>query len=131
VHQRFTPQTHRNPLRDVQIPPDAKRKVQRNVGITFFVESIPVPPEHEKLCVDISCLGRTGVHYVTHRSHRMQKNKFSTMCPEVLFVCRHFVPQTHRNALRDVQVPLDAKTNVQRNVPQHNFCGIRTSPTRA
>jgi hypothetical protein len=41
---------------------------------TLFMESAPVPPEHENLCVDILQLGCTGMHYVTHRSHRMQKH---------------------------------------------------------
>jgi hypothetical protein len=26
------------------------------------------------------------MHYVTRRSHRMQKQKFSVMCPNTLFV---------------------------------------------
>jgi hypothetical protein len=50
------------------------------------MESVPVPPEHEKYCVDVSHLGRTGMHYVTRRSHRMQKNKFGITSPEALFV---------------------------------------------
>jgi uncharacterized membrane protein YsdA (DUF1294 family) len=108
-----------------------KQKFNVTCPTTIFVESVPVSPEHEKLCVDISCLGRTGVHYVTRRFHRMQKNKFCTMCPEVLFVCRHFTPQTHRNALCGMQIAPDAKTKVQRNEPQHNFCRIRTRTTRA
>jgi hypothetical protein len=29
-----------------------------------FVESIPVPPKHEKYCIDVSCLGHTAMHYV-------------------------------------------------------------------
>jgi hypothetical protein len=41
--------------------------------ISLFVESIPVPPEHEKQCINISHPGRTKMHYVTHRSHWMQK----------------------------------------------------------
>jgi hypothetical protein len=35
------------------------------------------------------------VHYVTRRSHRMQKNKFGTTCPEVLFVKAIPVPLKH------------------------------------
>jgi hypothetical protein len=30
-----------------------------------FVESVPVPPKHEKKCVDVSCRGRIEMHYVT------------------------------------------------------------------
>jgi hypothetical protein len=26
------------------------------------------------------------MHYVTHRSHKMQKHKFGVMCPDTLFV---------------------------------------------
>jgi hypothetical protein len=72
-----------------------KQKFNVTCPITYFVESEPVPREHEKLCVDILHLGRTGVHYVTRRSDRMQKNKFSTMCPEVLFVKAVPVPLKH------------------------------------
>jgi hypothetical protein len=42
-----------------------KQKFNVTRPITIFVESVPVPPKHENLCVDISSLGRTGVHYVT------------------------------------------------------------------
>jgi hypothetical protein len=53
---------------------------------TLFVGSVPVPPKHEKYCVDISRRGRTGVNYVTQTSHRMQKHKFVITCPSALFV---------------------------------------------
>jgi hypothetical protein len=36
-----------------------------------FVESLPVPPEQEKWCVDILCPVDTEKHYVTHRFHQM------------------------------------------------------------
>jgi hypothetical protein len=72
-----------------------KQKFNATCPNTSFVESVPVPPEHEKLCVDISHLGRTGVHYVTRRSHRMQKNKFGTTCLEMLFVKAVPVPPKH------------------------------------
>jgi hypothetical protein len=35
----------------------------------------------------------------------------------------------HRNALREPQIPLDAKTYVQRNVFQHDFCATYTGRT--
>jgi hypothetical protein len=35
------------------------------------VKFVPVTPKHEKYCIDISCPGSTGVHYVTHKSYRM------------------------------------------------------------
>jgi hypothetical protein len=63
-----------------------KQKFNVTCPITNFVESVPVPPKHEKLCVDISLLGRTGMHYVTRGSLQMQKHKFGIMCPEALFV---------------------------------------------
>jgi hypothetical protein len=53
---------------------------------TLFVESAPVPPKHEKLCVNISWVGRTGTHYMIRRSHQMQKHKFNIMCPDALFM---------------------------------------------
>jgi hypothetical protein len=74
----------------------------------------------------------------------MQKHKFSVTCPGVLFMetvpdptkhekimCRRFAPQTQRNALHDPKIPLDAKTQVRRNVSQCAFYGNLTGPTRA
>jgi hypothetical protein len=63
---------------------------KHNFGLTcpvaLFVEFILVPPEHEKRCIDVSCLGHTGMDYVTHRSHGMQNHKFSVTCDGALFV---------------------------------------------
>jgi hypothetical protein len=50
------------------------------------METASAPPEHEKYCVDISHPERNGMHYLTRRSHQMQKHKFSVMCPSTLFV---------------------------------------------
>jgi hypothetical protein len=75
VCRHFAPRMHRNALCDVQIPPDAKTKVQCNMSHHNFVESVPVPPKHEKLCVDISHLGRTGMHLVTRRFLWMRKTQ--------------------------------------------------------
>jgi hypothetical protein len=47
---------------------------------TFFLESVLVAHEQEKYYVDVSYTGRTGMHYVTHISHQMQKHKFGVMC---------------------------------------------------
>jgi hypothetical protein len=52
----------------------------------FLVESIPVPPEYEKKCVDISHPRCTEIHYVTRRTHRMQKHTFGVTCPDMIFV---------------------------------------------
>jgi hypothetical protein len=53
---------------------------------TLFVESVPVPPKHEKACVIVSWHGRTRMHYLTHISHCMQKHKFGVTCPIALFM---------------------------------------------
>jgi hypothetical protein len=54
--------------------------------ITIFMQTAPGPPEDEKKCVDIACPGRTRVHYMTRRSHWMQKYKFGVTCPVVIFM---------------------------------------------
>jgi hypothetical protein len=51
-----------------------------------FLESTLGPPEHKKLCVDISLPRCIGMHYMTHKSYRMQKHRFSITCPCALFV---------------------------------------------
>jgi hypothetical protein len=53
------------------------------------------PSEHEKLCVDVSCVGCTEMYYVTQRSLRMQKHQFTH--------------QTRQNALRDPKITPDPK----------------------
>jgi hypothetical protein len=42
------PRLHWNALCGLQIPPDAKTQVRRKVAGVLFVESVPLPPEHEK-----------------------------------------------------------------------------------
>jgi hypothetical protein len=61
----------------------------------LFVQSVPVLPELEKLCIDDLLPGHSEMDYVTHRSHRMQKQKFSVTCPDVLFVKSVLVPPEH------------------------------------
>jgi hypothetical protein len=61
----------------------------------LFLQNVPVPPEHEKLCVDVSCPKCTGIHYVTRRSQRMQKHKFGITCPGTLFMESVPVPPEH------------------------------------
>jgi hypothetical protein len=39
-----------------------------------FLEIASSPPEHEKYCIDVLCLGCTRMHYMTHRSHQMKKH---------------------------------------------------------
>jgi hypothetical protein len=45
-----------------------KQKFDITCPDALFVKSIPVPPDHEKECVDVSRAGCTGMHYVSHRS---------------------------------------------------------------
>jgi hypothetical protein len=54
-----------------------------------FVQSVLVPPVQEKLCIDVSRLGRTAMHYVTHRSppdpntqvrRNVSRRAFSRIC---------------------------------------------------
>jgi hypothetical protein len=56
------------------------------------METTPGPPEPKKECVDSSRPERTRMHYVTRRSHRMQKHKFGVMFPGALFVISVPVP---------------------------------------
>jgi hypothetical protein len=69
------------------------------LGVTcqcaLFVESVLVPPEHEKECDHISCLGCTRMHYVTRRSPRMQTHKFGVTCPGVLYMETALDPHEH------------------------------------
>jgi hypothetical protein len=52
------------------------------------VESVLVPPEHDKDYIDVSRPGDgcTEMYYVTRKSYWMQKKKFSVPCPSALFV---------------------------------------------
>jgi hypothetical protein len=61
----------------------------------LVVESVPVPPEHEKWCIDVSQPGRTGMHYLTHKSHRMQKHKIDITFPGMLFIKTALGPHKH------------------------------------
>jgi hypothetical protein len=54
--------------------------------IMLFVGPTPDPPELEKLYINVSCPGCTRPHYVTCKSHLMQKHLFGVTCPDVLFV---------------------------------------------
>jgi hypothetical protein len=81
------------------------------------------------------------MHNVTHRSHRMQKHNFGIMCPGVLFVGSEPAPPKHEKYCVNVSRPgrtktqyvtidptVCKKTEVQRNMSQHTFCGVRTGP---
>jgi hypothetical protein len=86
------------------------RMLKHKFGITFpntlFVESVLAPFEHEKLCVDVSHRGLTGMHYVTRRYHRMQKHKFGVRCPDTLFVKSVPVPpEQKKNSASTFRAP--------------------------
>jgi hypothetical protein len=55
VGRHFTTWTQRNALRDPLIQPDAKTQFGVTCLGAIIVASIPVSPEHEKYCVDVSC----------------------------------------------------------------------------
>jgi hypothetical protein len=59
------------------------------------MKTTPGSPKHEKFCIDVSRSGCTRMHYVTRRSHRMQKHKFSVTCPDALFIESVAVPLEH------------------------------------
>jgi hypothetical protein len=71
----------------------------------LMVETAPDPPEHEKLCIDVSRPGRTRMHYVTKRSHRIQKHKFSVTCPSTPFVESTLVPPEQEKYCVNVSCP--------------------------
>jgi hypothetical protein len=52
-----------------------KHKLDVTCSEVLFMEIAPGPPKKEKLRINISCPGGTGMHYVTHRSHRMHKKR--------------------------------------------------------
>jgi hypothetical protein len=45
------------------------------------------------------------MHYVTHRSHRMQKQKFGVTCPDALFIKSILVPPGHEKYCVDISFP--------------------------
>jgi hypothetical protein len=63
----------------------------------IFTENASGPPELQKKCVDVLRPGRTGVHYVTRRSHQMQKHVFGG-----LFVESVPVPSEHEKQGIDI-----------------------------
>jgi hypothetical protein len=62
---------------------------------SLFVESLLVPPVHEKCCIDVSQTECTGIHYVALRSHQIQKYKFGVMYPDALFLETALGPPEH------------------------------------
>jgi hypothetical protein len=106
MHRCFVPWTHRNALRDLQIPRDTKTQVQRNVSRRAFYGNRTSYTRTLKKCVDDSHPGRTRMHFVTHRFHGMQKHKFSVICPGVLFMESTLVPPLHEKWCVDISRPV-------------------------
>jgi hypothetical protein len=77
-------QMHRNAFHVPQILPEAKAQVWWNISNMLFMQIALGPPRHEKSCNYISCPGRSEMHYVTRRSHRLQKHKFNVTSPGTL-----------------------------------------------
>jgi hypothetical protein len=50
-------------------------------------------------------LGRTGMHYVTHSSHRMQKHKYDITCPGALLMETALGPLNYERKCIDVSRP--------------------------
>jgi hypothetical protein len=62
----------------------------------LIMETAPDPPKHVKEHVKVSWPGCNGMHYVTHRSHQMQKKqKFGVTCPDALFIETTSGPPKH------------------------------------
>jgi hypothetical protein len=121
VRRCFTPQTHRNAIRDLHRL--EKHKVSETCLSALSVESVSV-------CA-------STFHSQTHRNalrdpqippdaktqgwRNVSRHAFylihtgPTRAWKILH--RRFAPWTHQNAIRDPQFPPDAKTHVWRNVP--------------
>jgi hypothetical protein len=63
-----------------------KQKFGVTCPTALFLETTQDPPEHEKWCIDLSCPGRTRMHYVTGGYQQTQKHKFGVTCVGALFV---------------------------------------------
>jgi hypothetical protein len=92
-------------------PTKSKTQAQHDVSLCAFIGSRPGPPELEKCCVDVSCLKRTRTHYVTSRSHQMEKHKFHGMCPCVLLLGSTLGPLEHGKVWGDVSCPKQNRTH--------------------
>jgi hypothetical protein len=59
-----------------------KHKFDVTCPDALFMETAPVPPMHENLCIDLVHPRGTGMYYVTYKYHRTKKHKFAINCPE-------------------------------------------------
>jgi hypothetical protein len=83
------------------------------------------------------------MHYVTHRSHRMQKQKFGVTCPDMIFVESVLVLPEPKKSCIDVSCSGCTEMHyvTRRSHPlqkhkfgvtcPHAFYGNRTGPTQA
>jgi hypothetical protein len=83
------------------------------------------------------------MHYLTRRSHRMQKHRFCVTRPSALLMDTAPCPPEHEKYCVDISHPGRTRmqyvtrrslrmqnTQVRRNVSQHAFCQICTIPSR-
>jgi hypothetical protein len=128
------PRTHRNALRDPQIPPDAKAQVQGNMSLCTFYGNFPMPTRAWK--IGHRCFAAQTYRNALHDTHippfgktkvlrNVSRGAFYQNCVGPTrawkIVRPRFTAQMHWNALCDPQIPLNAKTQVWRNVSQHAF----------
>jgi hypothetical protein len=71
----------------------------------LFVQSVLVPPEHEKECNNVYTPECTGMHYVAHISHKIEKHVFGITCPRVIFMESLQVPPEQKNTVSTWHAP--------------------------
>jgi hypothetical protein len=94
-----------------------KQKFSVKFPGSLFMEIAPGPTVDEKYCVNVSLTGHSGMHYVTHRSHWVQKHKFDVTRPNLLLCNPYlshlsmknsvscFMARMQWNALHDLHIP--------------------------
>jgi hypothetical protein len=86
-------------LESITLPADHIRRKKHNFNVTcpgvHLVEIASRPPDHEKLCFDVSCPDARGMHYMSRRCNRMQEHKIGVTCPGGLFVKTATGPAEH------------------------------------
>jgi hypothetical protein len=65
------------------------------------------------------------MHYMTHRSHRMQKHKFGIMCPNAFFMDTAPGPPEHEKYCFNVSLPgcagMHYVTRISHQMQKHKF----------
>jgi hypothetical protein len=77
---------HRNALCGLHTPIDEKHTFGLTCLDALFLESIPVPHEQEKECINVSRPGRTAMNNVIQQILPDAKHNFGIKCPSVLLV---------------------------------------------